>query len=253
MVGWILDRLVARAIPPDVEDPAQERIAEAAAENAIRHVVTVAGIASVFVLAGFAALLYGFLPSEQTGHGASQPASEVPSRSDADYAKLLQAKEESEGKLQQVITERDALQGKVAELEQQREELTKSHPETAGAAAGSENPAERAARPTKIGELERQVAELTQKLHTTRAAAADRTAHLLTPARPSHALVSAARRRAYRCGDGRTVGNPATCSATASAPRAVRPSVPDTYFCGDGRSVPHPADCRAAGALEPRR
>ena len=63
MSGWIMDRMVERAIPPDVEDPDQERIAEEAAENAIRHVVTIACIAGLVVFAALAALLYGF-PAE---------------------------------------------------------------------------------------------------------------------------------------------------------------------------------------------
>jgi hypothetical protein len=118
MLGWIMDRMVERAIPPDVEDRTQERIAQEAAENAIRQVVTVAGIAGVFVFAALAALLYGYLPSWQLVHGASQP-SKVANRVGPDAAKLLQANEENEeaeGKFQQVVAERDTLQGKVADL-----------------------------------------------------------------------------------------------------------------------------------------
>jgi hypothetical protein len=138
MSGWIMDRIVARAIPLDVEDPAQERFAEEAAENAIRQVVMISGIAGL-------------------------------------------------------------------------------------------------------------VADLTQKLQATRAAATpDRSAHFPKPARPSSIPVSAERRLAYGCGDGRSVRDPATCNATIPAAPEVTPSEPDTYYCGDGRSVPNPADCGAA-------
>ncbi len=250
-MGWIVDRLVARAIPADIEDPAQERLVAEAAENALRPVLTVAGIASAVVVAAVAALLYGTWPTSQRGPGVAPPASAGPFGGDVEYAKLLQAKEEADGKLQQVITERDALRSKVADLEQRLDDLAKAHPQAEGTAAGSPDPSERAAQQTKIGALERQVAELTQQLQATRAATASSTAHLATPARPSRTPGSAEPRRVYRCGDGRTVRNPATCRATASMPQARASKVPDTYHCGDGRRVPNPADCRPAGALVP--
>ena len=252
-MGWILDRLVARAIPADIEDPAQERIVAEAAENALRPALTVAGIASVVGVAAVAALLYGIWPTAQRGPGVAPPASAGPVGGDVEYAKLLQAKEEADRKLQQVNTERDALQGKVADLEQRVEALAKAPPQAAEALAGSPDPAERTALQAKIGALERQVAELTQTLQATRAAAAVRPAHLAKPARPSRPPVSAAApRHAYRCGDGRSVRNPATCTATAPMPPAGVSKVPDTYHCGDGRRVPNPAECRAAGTLPPR-
>ncbi len=43
--------MVEYAIPPDIENPEQERIAEEAAENAIRHTLSVAGIGGVIVAA----------------------------------------------------------------------------------------------------------------------------------------------------------------------------------------------------------
>ena len=248
MFRWIMDRMVARAIPPDLEDPAQERMAEEAAENAIRQVVAVAGLAGVFVFAALAALLYGFLPTWQNVHGASQPSA-VASRVEAEDAKRLQAKEESEGKLQEVVTERDALQGKVADLEQRLEELAKRQPQATEAMAASQDPTERERLQSKVGGLERQVADLTQKLQAIRAAAVGaRSARDLKPARPRSTPVSAEPRLAYRCGDGRTVRNPATCKATGPVPPGVGPRVPDTYYCGDGRNVLNPAMCGAAVA-----
>ena len=252
MAGWIMERMVERAIPPEVEDPDQQRIAEAAAENAIRHVVTIAGIAGVLVVAAVAALLYGFLPSRQVVHGASQP-SEVAARVETEDAKLRQAKEEWEEKLQQVVMERDALQGKVADLERRLEELPEPQTAAASAAAASQDPAERNRLQGKVSDLERQVADLTQKLQATRpAAVADRNARIPKPARSSNPPVSAEPRLANHCGDGRTVRDPATCKATVPVPPEVVPSVPDTYHCGDGRSVPNPADCGAAVAPPPR-
>jgi outer membrane murein-binding lipoprotein Lpp len=251
-MGWFMDRMVARAIPPDVEDPAQERIAEEAAENAIRHVVTIAGIAGVVVVAVFAALLYGVLPSWQVGPTASQPSG-VAARVAVEVAKLRETVEESERKLQHVVTERDTLQGKVAELERRMEDLPKPPPQAASTAPVAPDPAEQNRLQGKVSDLERQVADLTQKLEATRAApVADRSVHTPKPARPSNPPVSAAPRLAYRCGDGRTVRDPATCKATVPAAPAGVPSEPDTYYCGDGRSVPNPADCGAAVAPPPR-
>ena len=253
MLGWIMDRLVERAIPPDVEDPAQERIAQEAAENAIRHVVMICGIAGVVVVAGLAALLYGVLPSWQVGPTASQPSG-VAARVAVEVAKLRETVEESERKLQQVITERDTLQGKVAELERRMEELTKPQPQAASTAPVAQDPAEQNRLQGKVSDLERQVADLTQKLEAIRGAAvAGRSAHTPKSSKPSGTPVSAEPGLAYRCGDGRTVRDPATCKATGTAPPEVVPSVPGTYYCGDGRSVPNPADCRPAGAPAPRR
>jgi len=247
--------MVERAIPPDVEDPAQERIAQEAAENAIRQFVMVSGIASLFVFATLAALLYAFLPSWQVVHGASQPSG-VAVRVETDDAKLLQEreeKEESESRLQEVVTERDTLQGKVADLERRLEGLAEQHTQAASAAPVSQDPAERNRLQGKVSDLERQVADLTQKRQTTKAATvADRGARVPKPARPSNSPVSAELRPAYHCGDGRTVRNPAGCKATVPAPPEVVPSVPDTYHCGDGRSVPNPAVCGTAVVPPPR-
>ena len=253
MAGWIMDRMVLRAIPPDVEDPEQERIAEAAAENAIRQTVAVAGIGGLILFGGLAALLYGILPSRQIVHGVSQP-SEVVSRVEADDAKRHQATEESERKFQQVVMERDALQDKVADLERRLAEQATQQTQAASPAVVSQDPAERNRLQSKIGDLERQVADLMQKLQATRAAAAaDRSASIPKAARPSNIPVSAEPRLAYRCGDGRNVRDPAICRAgTVTAPTEVVPSVPDTYHCGDGRSVPNPADCWAAVAPPPQ-
>jgi len=252
MFGSIMDRMVARAIPPDVEDRAQERVAGEAAENAIRHVGRIAGIASVLVCGAVGALLYVFLPSGQVGPTASQPSG-IAARVAVEVAKLRDTVEASERTLQHVVTERDTLQGKVAELERRMEDVTKPPPQAARTAPMAQDPADQNRLQRKVHDLERQVADLTQKLQAARPAAADRRAPIPTPARPSSTPVSAERPLAYRFGDGRTVRNPATCRAgTATAPLEVAPSPPSPYHCGDGRSVPNPADCGTAVAPPPR-
>jgi len=253
MFGWIMDRMVERAIPPDVENPAQERIAEEAAANAIRQIAMVSGIAGLFLCAALAALLYGFLPSWQIVHGASQP-SEMAARVVTNEAKLRQAAEETERQFQQVAMERDALQGTVADLVARLGEQADPQPQAASAAVVSQDAGERDRLQRTIGDLERQVAELTQKLQAASAVAVvDRSARIPNTVRPSNTPVSAEPQLAYRCGDGRTDRDPANCRArTTTAPLDVSPSPPNTYRGGDGRSVPNPADCRSAGALSPR-
>jgi hypothetical protein len=54
----LLDRLVARAMPPNLPDPEQEHVAAEAAENAIRQVGRMAAVAGVVLLALSGALLY---------------------------------------------------------------------------------------------------------------------------------------------------------------------------------------------------
>jgi hypothetical protein len=51
----------------------------------------------------------------------------------------------------------------------------------------------------------------------------------------------------YRCGDGRTVSNPAECRAVGSPPPAAQQAA-QTFACGDGRAVSDPAECQPAAA-----
>ncbi|HSB81126.1 MAG TPA: hypothetical protein VLM91_20285, partial [Candidatus Methylomirabilis sp.] len=72
--------MVARALPPNVTDPNQERIAAETAENAIRQTAWVAGIVGVLVLTLAGTVLYRYLPMQQNSQGRSEPlkpASEV--------------------------------------------------------------------------------------------------------------------------------------------------------------------------------
>jgi phage shock protein A len=258
MLRWIKDWIVERAIPPDIEDPAQGRIAEEAAENAIRQGMVVYSFAGLLVFAALAALLYGFLPIRLIVPRASPPPAvvsreEVVSQVDTDAAGLRQAREEWEGKIHQVEMERDKLQGRVAELEQQLEALAKQQPQAIRAEAALQDPADFRGLQSKIGALEQQVADLTEKLRAARAVpAVDRNTVLLKPARTSGTPVSAAPQAAYRCGDGRTVRDPASCAAAGTAPPGVSPRTPHTYLCADGRRTVNPADCRTAGGTPPR-
>lgn len=183
MVEWILGRMVERAIPGDVEGPAEQRIAEVAAESAIRQAVRVLGIVGA-ALVTLAMLLYAFLPRWQGSPETSLP-SEVVARIVTNEATLRQAAEDSERKFQQVRIERDALQATVTDLVARLRGQAEPQP-TAANAAVSPDPAERERLQGRIGTLERQVADLTQKLAAANAAAvAARSTHTPEPAPPS--------------------------------------------------------------------
>jgi hypothetical protein len=258
MWGRILDRMVEHAIPPDVENPEQERIAEEAAENAIRHTLSVAGIAGVILFAAFAAaLLYGLPPSQQIVQ-APPKAAGVTASVDVDDAKLRLAKEEAERKLDQVTIDRDKLQSKVADLARQVAEAKQSQPTKA--AALPQDTSERNRLQGKVADLERQVADLTKTLQATKKEAVPENTAPMSKATtgPTKTPAVASARGAYQCGDGRTVRNPAACRAASTAPAAraeesrAEDSIPSIYYCGDGRSVPNPAACRAATLPGPR-
>jgi hypothetical protein len=253
MLGWIMDRMVERAIPRDVADAEQERMAQEAAESAIRQSVVIAGIAGLLVFVGFATLLYAFLPSREVIPETSQPSTVAPQVEIRDDMKLRQAKEEADNALDRVVRERDTLQQKITDLERRLMDSTRES-STAKTAAVAQDTAERARLQGKIGDLERQVADLSQKLQAAIASArTDSGTSLSRPrSRPAQTQRTLESPTIYRCGDGRSVRDPASCTGVAETPRpdeedAVPSIPPTTYHCGDGRSVPDPADCRTAG------
>ena len=208
MLERILDWMVKRAMPPFIEDPAEQRIAEEAAESGIRQTARLAGIAGG-ILVVMAAMLYMYLPSQQSSQGPWEATRAAPQPGAEHDANLRQPSEKLQKKLDGVTKERDTLQGKLAALEGQ-------------------------------------VAELNSKLQAAKALAAPKVTP--QPAKqatgPARAPVLASHPGTYQCGDGRTVRNPAACKpANASAP-GVLPSAPSTYQCGDGRTVRNPAECK---------
>jgi BMFP domain-containing protein YqiC len=208
--------MVERAMPPFIEDPAEQRIAEEAAESGIRQTTRLAGIAGGILFVVMAAMLYMYLPSQQISLAPSESTRAAPEPEAENDANLHQPSEDMLGKLDGVTKERDTLQG-------------------------------------KLTVLEGQVAELTSKLQAAKALAAPKVTP--QPAKqatgPARAPVLASRPGTYQCGDGRTVRNPAACKpANASAP-GVLPSPPGTYQCGDGRTVRNPAECKPAAGAAP--
>jgi hypothetical protein len=177
MFQRILDRMVDRAVPPFIEDRAQERIAVEAAENGIRQTAWLAGLAGGILFAVMAGILYMYLPSQQIALGPSEGTRAAPRPGAGHDANLRQPAEDLQKTLDEVTQERDTLQGKVTDLEGQ-------------------------------------VAELNRKLKAAQALAASKNAPQLAKqaTRPARAPVVASRPSTYQCGDGRTVRNPAECS-----------------------------------------
>jgi polyhydroxyalkanoate synthesis regulator phasin len=263
MLERIVDWMVKRAMPPFIEHPDQERIAEEAAENGIRQTARFAGIAGG-ILVVMAAMLYMYLPSQQSSLGPSEVTRATPGQGAEHDANLRQPIEDLQKELDGVTKERDTLQGKLTVLEGQVAELN-SRLQTADALATSKlrQPSEELQKKLdgvtkerdtlqgKLTVLEGQVAELTSKLQTANALAAPKDAPRRTKQATSatRTPVLASRPSTYQCGDGRTVRNPAACKpANASAP-GVHLSPPSTYQCGDGRTVRNPTECEPA----PRR
>lgn len=223
--------MVERAIPPDIDSPAQERIAVEAAENGIRQTATLFGVAGAIVFAVLVALLYRPSPPAPIRQAPATEVLAAAGRLDAEeMAALRQAKEESEKQLADVTKERDTLQGKIIALERRAAEMD-------GRAQVAEHTAESrgARRMSKTAEPQdtRSMSKTAPPPTTTRVAS--------NPGAP------------YRCGDGRTVRSPAACGRAGRTPAptpAPEPEIPmsppSAYYCGDGRTVPNPEACTPA-------
>ena len=181
MLEGILDWMVKRAMPPFIEDPAEQRIAEEAAESGIRQTARLTGIAGG-ILVVMAAMLYMYLPSQQSSQGPWEATRAAPQPGAEHDANLRQPIEDLQKKLDGVTKERDTLQGKVTDLEGQ-------------------------------------VAELNGKLQTAKVLAArkDTPQPPRQATSPVRTPVLASRPSTYQCGDGRAVRNPAECKPAAGA------------------------------------
>ncbi len=250
MFQRILDRMVERAVPPFIEDPAQERIAVEAAENGIRQTAWVAGLAGGFLLAVIAGMLYLYLPSQQIALGPTAATRAAPQPGAEKDANLRHPVEDLQKTLDEVTQERDTLQGKVTDLEGQVAEVKSKlrHPSEDDQRKLDDVTKERDTLQGKLAVLEGQVAELNRKLKAAQALAAPKNAPQLAKqaTRPARAPVVASRPSSYQCGDGRTVRNPVECKPAHTAAPGPSPSTPSTYQCGDGRTVRNPAECKPA-------
>jgi hypothetical protein len=268
MWNWLLTRIAARAMPPDISDPSLEFLASTAAENAARYTARLAGILVLLLLLAVGWLLYRDASSGAPRPEVSQAAREssrVAGELWAENARLQQSVTDLQRKVDDLTAQRDALQAKLdspaatpaapADAAAKPGPAPAATPEPAPAAK-AEPPA---AKPEPApGPVRQATAPPPRKREPAGGEAPPR--ERLEPSRITAAPAKAAasvRAEDYRCGDGRTVSNPAECRAVRSAPPAGPPAA-GAFACGDGRAVSDPADCRPAGEaaaddLRPRR
>ncbi len=190
MFERIVNRMVDRAMPPYFEDFDQERIAVEAAENGIRQTARVAGIIGGILVVGIAALLYLYFPHPQISQGPAEATRAAPPARAEENAKLRQAIENLQRKLDSI----EDLQTKLEEETQERNTLQ-----------------------GKVAELEGQAAEVSRQRQAAKVLAAPK----VTPpptrqaTRPAGTPVRASRPSTYPCGDGRTVRDPTECEPAA--------------------------------------
>ena len=178
-------RMVERAVPPQVTDSNQKRIAAEAAENAIRQTAWFAGIVGVILLVVAGGMLYRPLPSLQSSPVVSE-RSRAAGALGGEVATLRQENEDLQKKLDDVTQE---FQGKVTALEARVADLT-----------------------TKL-----RAAENTTAGGQGQASAEKETPLSLRPVTGSGGTRAAARLPGvYQCGDGRTVRDPAGCMSSAT-------------------------------------
>jgi hypothetical protein len=109
--GGLMHRLVARAVPPNLIDREQEHIAEEAAENAIRRVAWMAGIAAAILLVVTGALLlYAFANSRAAAQAQASRITAV----EWENAKLREANTALQQQLEQATKDQTRLRGEAA-------------------------------------------------------------------------------------------------------------------------------------------
>jgi hypothetical protein len=119
--GRLMERLVARAVPPNLGDIEQEHIAEEAAENAIRDVMRMAGIAvALLVVVAGALLYYSYASARST---TLTQASRI-AAAEWENGKLRETNTTLQQKLDQAIKEQARLRGEAAAFHSQVDALT---------------------------------------------------------------------------------------------------------------------------------
>ncbi len=217
MFERIVARLVERAMPPDIEDPAQGRIAQDAAENGIRQTARVAGIAGGIVCVLIAAALFIYFvsfPRQRISPGPSEATSAAPQARAEANAMLRQAIEDLQKRLDIYIP--------LLRISPEPSEATSAAPQ-----ARAED---RAKLRQTIEDLQKQLDEVTKERDT------------------FQGKVAALERQAAKVLAPRKDTPPPTRPATGPAKTPVLKRPPSTYQCGDGRTVQDPAECKPAAS-----
>ncbi len=147
----LVARMVERAMPPNIIDPVLRILAAEAAEYGIRQAARIASIASfvgAILLVAMAALLYSFVPNQQSSLVASN-ASKATTEPVTDNITLRNATENLQKKLDDMTKKRDALQSKVTTLEGQVAELSRQLQTARRSAADWQKQAEASKKPLK--------------------------------------------------------------------------------------------------------
>ena len=228
----LVTRMVERAMPPNIIDPELRIIAAEAAEYGIRHTARIASIASIagaILLVAMAALLYSFVPNEQSSPGASN-ASKATSEPGIDNITLRNATENMQKKLDDMTKRRDALQSKVTTMEGQVAELSRQLQTARRSAADGQKQVEASKKPLKPSKQS-------------------------SP--PTRTRVSTKPSSTPTGSEGRTVRDPAERKEAANAPDppvatpAPKEPVPEVATSAPERPSPQALPSRPAATLNP--
>jgi len=244
MWDGIVTRIVQRAMPPDIGDSSQEFLAGTAAENAVRLTARLAALVVLVLLLAIGWLVYRGVgagapgtPGDQAAGEPARGAARVAEELGAENARLSQRLADLQRQLDELASQRNSLQARL-------EAGPPPRPAPPGPASTAKRapvrPAPRAARSAESpggGAGREALPPPAPALEPGRSAA---------PSRPAEG---------YRCGDGRTVADPAECKPAAAPARVAGEAPRAGVQCGDGRSVTDPAACepRPQDDLRPAR
>ncbi len=262
----IVERMVARAMPPDL-DPEQERIAAEAAENGIRHTLRVAVLLGILLVVAIGAALYryGYSPDQSNNHrpadlskvagqlGAKNTASsevEVPVAPVSPVSADQHADQTTPPPQPEVPGSASRLGGEDTHIRQGNEALQKEN-EALQRKLNAMTQSQQSLQ-AKVTAMEGQLANLAKQPQAATDQATPEVASP-SPAAASRAArdkgrVTPKSRSGYTCGDGRNVQDPAHCRGVRAAPEAPAAKA-GTYECGNGRTARDPAECKAAGNM----
>ncbi len=242
-MGQLLDRMVKRAVPPNLADPEQERIAAEAAENGIRSVTWLIAFPCLIVLvvSGFLAargVQFTSQPSPPNG-AASQAARELSSEN----AQLRVSADTLQRTIDELTKEREVLYGRIVDLQrrigdagapQQVSATQSAPPEEASQTAPKETPTASAQRESQPAQAHAGPAAQTPP--RSKSAASSGTADARPAKEAPHAQVASVKPDA-------PPPTKAPQPHTAPAARPQLTAAPPGYKCRDGQTVNNAAEC----------
>ncbi len=204
MWNGIMARLVARAIPPGITDPDQERVAGEAAENGILSVLRFSVCIVAILLTALAGLFYqDFLRRQVTPEPrqVARASSQVEADAMLHQTDVLSKSEDAQNKLDALIKSQDAVQGKVSDLEKQVADLTSRLRES-----DKLQPVTDSAESRKGSAASKKTATRVDAENLSAGAGPRGDTKVEKPSAPA----------TYVCGDGRTVRDPGVCKTVSA-------------------------------------